>query len=76
MAVRIITSILNVFVGVSPKGASKGLVELASSAQFESTTGALVHDGKTMNAPFSEDIDAQDRLWQASCKLAGLPEEV
>ncbi len=74
-AVRIITSVLNVFMGVYPKRASKGLVELASSAQFASTTGALVHDGKTMNSVFSADIDAQDRLWQASCKLAGLPEE-
>jgi NAD(P)-dependent dehydrogenase (short-subunit alcohol dehydrogenase family) len=73
-AVRIITSILNVFVGVSPKRASRGLVELASSEQFGSTTGALVHDGKTMKAPFSGDIEAQDRLWQVSCRLAGLPE--
>lgn len=73
-AVRIITSILNVFMGVSPKRASRGLVELASSEQFASTTGSLVHDGKTMNSPFSGDIEAQDRLWQVSCKLAGLPE--
>jgi NAD(P)-dependent dehydrogenase (short-subunit alcohol dehydrogenase family) len=73
--VRLITSILNVFVGVSPKRASRGLVQLAS-AQFESATGTLIHDGKTMKAPFSGDIDAQDRLWQVSCELTGLPEGV
>jgi NAD(P)-dependent dehydrogenase (short-subunit alcohol dehydrogenase family) len=75
-AVRIITSILNVFVGVSPRRASRGLVQLASSPQFESTTGKLLHNGKVMDAPFSDDIDSQDRLWQLSCKLTGLPEEV
>jgi NAD(P)-dependent dehydrogenase (short-subunit alcohol dehydrogenase family) len=74
--VRFITSILNVFVGISPKRASEGLVQLASSAQFESTTGALVHNGKTMDAPFSGDIDVQDRLWQVSCKLTRLQEGV
>jgi NAD(P)-dependent dehydrogenase (short-subunit alcohol dehydrogenase family) len=75
-AVRIITSILNVFLGVSPRRASEGLVELASSPRFGSTTGALVHDGKLMKSLFSGDVDSQDRLWQASCKLAGLPEAV
>jgi NAD(P)-dependent dehydrogenase (short-subunit alcohol dehydrogenase family) len=75
-AVRAITSVLNVFMGVSPKRASRGLVHLAASAEFEGTTGALIHDGKTMNAPFSADVEAQDRLWQVSCKLTGLPEEV
>jgi NAD(P)-dependent dehydrogenase (short-subunit alcohol dehydrogenase family) len=75
-AVRIITSILNVFVGVSAKRASKGLVELATSPQFQSTTGTLVHNGKTMDAPFGDDLETQGRLWQVSCKLTGLPEEV
>jgi len=75
-AVRVITSVLNVFMGVSPKRASLGLVQLASSAEFESTTGTLIHDGRTMKAPFSADVEAQDRLWQASCKLTGLPEGV
>jgi len=75
-AVRVTTSVLNVFMGVSPRRASRGLVHLASSAEFQNITGALVHDGKAMKAPFSDDIEAQDRLWRASCKLAGLPEEV
>jgi NAD(P)-dependent dehydrogenase (short-subunit alcohol dehydrogenase family) len=74
--VRVITSVLNVFMGVSPKRASVGLVHLASSPEFEGTTGALIREGKTMKAPFSDDIEAQDRLWQLSCKLAGLPEAV
>ena len=75
-AVRVITSVLNVFMGVSARRASQGLVHLASSADFETVTGALVHDGKTMRAPFGDDVEAQDSLWRASCRLAGLPEEV
>jgi len=75
-AVRVITSVLNVFMGVSPRRASQGLVRLASSPEFENTTGALLHDGKLMKAPFSDDVEAQDGLWRASCKLTGLPEEV
>jgi NAD(P)-dependent dehydrogenase (short-subunit alcohol dehydrogenase family) len=76
VAVRVITGVLNVFMGVSAKRASKGLVHLASSAEFQGTTGAVIHDGKMVKAPFSDDIEAQDRLWQISCKLAELPEEV
>ncbi len=72
--VRIVSSVLNVFMGVSPKRASKGLAELASSAQFVGTTGGLIRNGKTMKAPFSTDIDAQDKLWQVSCGLAALPD--
>jgi NAD(P)-dependent dehydrogenase (short-subunit alcohol dehydrogenase family) len=75
-AVRVITSVLNVFMGVSPRRASRGLAHLASSAEFEETTGALLHDGKAMKAPFRDDVEAQDALWRASCRLAGLPEEV
>jgi NAD(P)-dependent dehydrogenase (short-subunit alcohol dehydrogenase family) len=75
-AVRIITSILNVFLAVSPRRASQGIVELATSPQFQSTTGTLVHSGKTMDAPFSDDMETQGRLWQVSCKLTGLPEDV
>lgn len=75
-AVRVITAVLNVFMGVSPKRASLGLVHLATSAEFQNETGALVHDGKAMKAPFSDDVEAQERLWRASCKLVGLPEEV
>jgi retinol dehydrogenase-14 len=75
-AVRVITSVLNVLMGISPKSASVGLVQLASSGEFADTTGALIHSGKKMRAPFGDDIEAQDRLWQASCKLAGLPEVV
>lgn len=74
-AVRAITGVLNVFMGVSSKRASQGLVQLASP-EFQGKTGALVHDGKEMKAPFSDDVEAQDRLWRASCKLAGVPEEV
>lgn len=76
VGVRLITSVLNVFMGVSPRRAAHGLAQLASSVEFQGKTGVLVHDGKEMNAPFGDDIEAQDRLWGASCKLAGIPEEV
>jgi NAD(P)-dependent dehydrogenase (short-subunit alcohol dehydrogenase family) len=75
-AVRVITSVLNTFMGVSPRRASKGLLHLASSPDFVNTTGALVHDGKTMNSRFSGDVEAQDRLWRISSNLTGLPEEI
>jgi NAD(P)-dependent dehydrogenase (short-subunit alcohol dehydrogenase family) len=75
-AVRFITRILNVLMGVSPKRASMGLVDLASSGEFANTNGALIRNGKPMNAPFSDDVATQDRLWQVSCKLAGLTEDV
>jgi NAD(P)-dependent dehydrogenase (short-subunit alcohol dehydrogenase family) len=75
-AVRAITGVLNVFMGVSPRRASRGLVHVASSAEFEGTTGALVHDGKMMGSALGADVEAQDRLWKLSCALTGLPEEV
>jgi NAD(P)-dependent dehydrogenase (short-subunit alcohol dehydrogenase family) len=75
-AVRAITGVLNVFMGVSSKRASRGLVHFASSPDFEGTTGALVHDGKTMNSALSADVEAQERLWKLSCALTGLSEEV
>jgi NAD(P)-dependent dehydrogenase (short-subunit alcohol dehydrogenase family) len=75
-AVRAVTGVLNVFMGVSSKRAARGLVHFASSPEFEGTTGVMVHDGKTMNSPLSADLEAQDRLWSLSCALTGLPEEV
>ncbi len=75
-AVRAVTGVLNVFMGVSSKRASRGLVHFASSPDFEGTTGALVHDGKTMSSALSADVEAQDRLWKLSCALTGLSEEV
>jgi NAD(P)-dependent dehydrogenase (short-subunit alcohol dehydrogenase family) len=76
VAVRVVSAVLNVFMGVSPRRASLGLVELASSPAFEGTTGALVRNGKAMSSPLVSDIEAQDALWHASCALTGLQEEV
>ena len=72
--VRFITSIMKFFVGVTPERASEGLVQLATSAQFEKVTGELIHNGKSISAPFIDDKDLQDRLWSASCRLVGLSE--
>jgi NAD(P)-dependent dehydrogenase (short-subunit alcohol dehydrogenase family) len=74
-AVRAVTGVLNMFMAVSPRRASRGLVHLASSADFEGTTGALVHDGKRMASALSDDVEAQDRLWKLSCAMTGLPED-
>ncbi len=74
--VRLVSSVMNLFVGVTPERASKGLVELATSDRFTKLTGQLVHNGKTIAAPFVEDVDFQDHLWKTSCGLVGLPETV
>jgi NAD(P)-dependent dehydrogenase (short-subunit alcohol dehydrogenase family) len=73
-SVRAVGVVVKVFMGESARRACVGIVELASSPQFESTTGALIRNGKHMRAPFGSDVESQDRLWQVSCKLAGLPE--
>ncbi len=71
---HIISSIINLIVGISAERASEGLVRLASASEFEKFNGQLIHDSKAVNAPFANDIDAQERLWQAGCKLTGLPD--
>lgn len=73
-SVRAVSAVLNVFMGVSSARAAVGLVELASSPQFERTTGSLIRNGKPMKAKFAEDLESQDLLWKASCELTGLPE--
>ena len=56
----------------TPERAAQGLVELALSPAFEGVTGKLIHDGKPIKAPFVDKVEAQERLWSASEKLAGL----
>ncbi len=69
---RIITGVLNLFRGITPERASEGLVVLASSSQFENTTGQLIHKGKAIDSPFINDTATQERLWQVSELLAGI----
>lgn len=56
----------------TPERAAEGLTDLALSPTFEGVTGQLLHDGKPMKAPFIDDLEAQERLWSASERLAGL----
>jgi len=56
----------------TPEKAANGLVDLALSPAFESVTGQLLHDGKPMKAPFIDDSEAQERLWNASERLVGI----
>ena len=56
----------------TPEQAAKGLVDLALSPAFEGVTGRLLHDGKPIKAPFIDDVEAQERLWSASERLAGI----
>lgn len=74
--VQFISGVMNFFVGVTPERASEGLVELATSERFAGFNGKLIHNGKAISAPFIDDNDLQDRLWEASCKLVGLPDDV
>lgn len=68
---RIFSSVLNVF-AKGPQAAADGLAQLALSKEFESVSGELIHNGKAIEAPFKEDVDLQERLWQISEKLTGM----
>jgi len=74
--VRLMTGLMSLFMGVSPERASEGLVRLASGAQFESVTGMLIQDRKTIKAPFGDDLDAQERMWRVTCGLVGISEDI
>jgi NAD(P)-dependent dehydrogenase (short-subunit alcohol dehydrogenase family) len=74
--IRLVTGIANRFAGVSAERAAEGLVKLASAVQTDEFTGMLVRDGRTIEAPFRDDLIAQDRLWKISCKLVGLDEGI
>lgn len=75
-AMRILTGLMKLFVGKPPEHAAEGLVQLASESQFDSFNGKLIHDGKAIKAPFAEDTDTQERLWQISSRLVGLTDHL
>jgi len=74
--IRFLAGMMNVFAGRSPDKASQGVVQLATSPDLEKTNGRLVHDGQTITAPFVDDKELQDRLWNTSCALLGLSETI
>jgi len=74
--VRFIAGIMSLFVGAPAEVAAEGLVQLATSADFEKMNGSLVHKGHPISAPFADDKELQDRLWSKTCSLVGLPEAV
>ena len=73
-AVRAVSGLMNLFVGRTPEKASEGLVQLATSNDFAATNGQLVHDDKTISAPFIDDKDLQEILWNKTCALVSLSE--
>jgi len=73
-AIRIVSGLMTTFVGRTPERASEGLVQLATSDEFSTTNGQLVHDDKVISAPFIEDKELQERLWKESCSNTGLSE--
>ena len=54
----------------TPEHAAEGLVDLALSQRFEHTTGRLIHDGRSIRAPFVQDTAAQEELWAAAAQAA------
>ena len=68
--------IMNLLMGIAPERAAEGVVQLATSGHFAGTTGQLVHGRKTISAPFIDDKELQDRLWNTTSGLVGLPETV
>ena len=68
---RLLGAVLNL-TARTPERAAQGLVELAVSPALGGVTGKLIHDGKPIRAPFIDDVQAQERLWSASERLAGL----
>jgi len=69
LSMRVFSLLVNL-AARSPERAGQGLAALAVSPAFERTTGALLHDGKPIKAPFADDLAAQDRLWSALEKAA------
>jgi NAD(P)-dependent dehydrogenase (short-subunit alcohol dehydrogenase family) len=70
--VKLLTGLMNAVAGASPDQAAAGLLHMSVSDEFRVTTGQLIHKGKIIDAPFSNDVEAQDRLWETSSKLVGL----
>jgi len=74
--VRLVSGVMNLLAGSTPDGASEGLAQLATSAQFADTSGQLVHGMKVIKAPLIEDVELQERLWKVSCRLTGVQEGI
>ena len=67
---RVLGSLLSI-TARTPERAAEGLVDLALSPRFEHTTGRLIHDGTAIKAPFIQEIEAQEELWDATTRAAG-----
>lgn len=72
LLIKIISGVMNFIIGITPEQAAQGLVELALSSKFDKVSGRLIHKGKPMKAPFQNDKDTQEKLWESSVRLAGL----
>jgi NAD(P)-dependent dehydrogenase (short-subunit alcohol dehydrogenase family) len=58
----------------SPQKITENILSVATAPEFEKTTGKFIYRGKEIEAPaYAHDRDAQQRLWELSESLTGLP---
>jgi len=72
LPMRFLSRTLNVLRGKPPEDAANEIAELAISPSFQRTSGKLIHDGKVIRSPFEDDVEAQERLFQACEALTGV----
>jgi NAD(P)-dependent dehydrogenase (short-subunit alcohol dehydrogenase family) len=58
--------------GQTPEQAGAGLAQAALDPGTQTQTGHFIHRGRPIASRFEADVEAQERLWQASERLAGL----
>lgn len=71
---RVFGGLLNL-VAAPPERAAQALVRLATASEFDGVTGQLIHNGRTIKAPFVDDREAQAQLWQRSLEMTGARSE-
>lgn len=61
-------------VGASAERAVEPILQVATEASFTSRNGRFFHKAKEISPPaYALDLQAQERLWQESVRLTGLP---
>ena len=72
LPMRLMSGALNRLRGRSPEAAGEELADMALSPSYDLMTGRLFHRGRPIRAPFEDDYDLQERLWEESERIAGL----
>jgi hypothetical protein len=55
-----------------PEEAAGEIAEFATSPSLRQVSGRLIHDGKPIRSPFEDDVEAQERLFEACEDLTGV----